>query len=302
MHAEQPRNPGTPLDLHAVEARAFDDTRLGSEAREIAARFDPSPDDRTRWLLRAVACMDLTTLSGDDTPQRVRALCARARQPMHADFLERLGAADLTVAAVCVYHAMIAPALAALNGSGIPVSAVAAGFPHGLSPLSARVAEIEASVAAGATEIDVVIARHLALSADWPALYEEIRTFREACGTAHMKVILATGELGSLSTVACASQVAMQAGADFIKTSTGKEKVNATLPAALIMLREIRGYHAATGFRVGFKPAGGISTAALALDYLALVRAELSDEWITPALLRFGASSLLDDIEANLSA
>jgi len=292
-----PRNPGQPLDLGLIQATRIDETALTTQAAGIAAA---PPPDRTWDLLRAVACMDLTTLSGDDTAARVQQLCARAQQPLPDSVLTRHGACGLTVAAICVYHQMIAPARAALSGSGLPVATVSAGFPHGLSPFDTRVAEIRASVAAGATEIDIVIARHLALTGDWPALYEEIRAFRTACGDAHLKVILATGELGTLTTVARASQVAMMAGADFIKTSTGKEKVNATPPVALTMLRQIATYHARTGFRVGFKPAGGISTASAALGYMALMRAELGEDWLTPALFRFGASSLLGDIETVL--
>lgn len=291
-----PRNPGQPLDLVLVLATQIDETALTAEAADIAASATGSTQD----LLRAVACMDLTTLSGDDTPARVQQLCARARQPLPDAVLARHGATGLTVAAICVYHQMIAPALDALSNSGIPVATVSAGFPHGLSPFDTRVAEIRASVAAGATEIDIVIARHHALTGDWPALYDEIRAFRTACGDAHLKVILATGELGTLTTVARASQVAMMAGADFIKTSTGKEKTNATPPVALTMLQQIAAYHARTGFRVGFKPAGGISTADAALGYMALVEPELGEDWLTPALFRFGASSLLGDIEMVL--
>lgn len=295
------RNPGQPFDQDLVLSITVDTPTIEAEAEATAARFTPEGADQTSWLLRAIGCMDLTTLSGDDTPERVQRLCARARQPMPETALQRYNAAGLTTASVCVYHEMIVHALEALVGSDIPVAAVSAGFPHGLSPLSLRIAEIEASVAAGATEIDIVIARRHALLGDWSALYEEIRAFRTACGDAHMKVILATGELGSLTTIARASQVAMMAGADFIKTSTGKEKVNATLPAALTMLRQIAGYHARTGFQIGFKPAGGISTARAALDYIALVEAELGEAWITPTLFRFGASSLLDDIEVVLA-
>ena len=296
-------NDRTPLDLDLVAARQYDAAAVTARAEAIVAGGDLPDDARAARLLRAVACMDLTTLSGDDTAARVRDLCARARAPLPPAVLARHGVKDaISVAAVCVYHQMIAPARAALAGCDIPVAAVSAGFPHGLSPLSVRVAEVEASVAEGAAEIDIVIPRHLALSGDWPTLYDEIRRLRRACGDAHLKVILSTGELGTLTTVARTAQVAMMAGADFIKTSTGKEKVNATLPVSLTMLDEIAAHHARTGHRVGFKPAGGISTARDALAYMALVEAVLGAAWLTPDLFRFGASSLLQDIEATLAA
>ncbi len=252
------------------------------------------------WLLRAVTMIDLTTLSGDDTPGRVRRLCAKARQPVRADILAALDMPPITTAAVCVYHEMVAPAVDALAGSGIPVAAVSTGFPAGLSPFPLRVAEIGASLAAGAREIDIVISRRHVLTGNWQALYDEVREFRAACGPAHMKTILATGELGSLRNVARASLVCMMAGADFIKTSTGKESVNATLPVSLVMMRMIRDYHSRTGVRVGYKPAGGISKAKDALTYLTLLKEELGDPWLSRDLFRFGASSLLGDIERQL--
>jgi len=241
----------------------------------------------------AVACMDLTTLRGDDTEVRVRALCGRARKPLAHD-------PDAHVAAVCVHHVMIPAAIDALAGSGIPVAAVAAGFPHGLSPLSTRIAEIEESVAAGATEIDIVIRRGHALTGDWQALHDEVAAFRAACGTAHMKAILATGELADATMIARAAHVCIAAGADFIKTSTGFETVNATLPAGAAILSTIAAWHRQTGVRIGFKAAGGISTAEQALDWIALVRAMLGDAWLSPTLFRIGASRLLDDIADRL--
>jgi len=246
--------------------------------------------------------MDLTTLEGSDTPGRVRRLAAKARQPVRADLLEALGAHDLglRVAAVCVYHELIGAAREALSGSGIPVAAVAAGFPHGLSPLAMRIGEIEASVAEGAQEIDIVITRGHVLRGDWPVLYEEVRAFREACGPAHLKTILATGELATLRNVAQASLVCMMAGADFIKTSTGKEATNATLPVGLTMVRSIRAYAERTGYAVGFKPAGGVRKAKEALVWLSLIKEELGREWLEPERFRFGASSLLGDIERQL--
>jgi len=254
------------------------------------------------WLLRAISCMDLTTLSGDDTPGTVRRLCAKARTPVRGDLLRALGADELglTVGAVCVYHAYVPVAVDALRGTDIPVAAVSTGFPAGLSPLAQREAEIRASVAEGAREIDVVITRAHVLTGDWPALHDEVRRFRDACGDAHLKVILATGELATLTNVARASQVAMMAGADFIKTSTGKESVNAILPVGLVMARQIRDYHERTGHLVGFKPAGGIRTAKQSLDWLLLMKEELGDRWLRPDLFRFGASGLLTDVERQL--
>ncbi|MFQ5623506.1 MAG: deoxyribose-phosphate aldolase, partial [Paracoccaceae bacterium] len=245
---------------------------------------------------------DLTTLAGDDTKARVRRLCQKACNPIRADITEALGISELgiTTGAVCVYHEMIETAAAALEGSAIPVAAVSTGFPAGLSPFALRVKEIEASVAAGASEIDIVISRRHVLGGDWQRLYDEIRTFREACGEAHLKTILATGELGTLRNVARASMVCMMAGADFIKTSTGKETVNATLPVSLTMIRAIRDYREATGFSVGYKPAGGVSNAKTALNYLFLMKEELGRPWLNRDLFRFGASSLLGDIERQL--
>jgi deoxyribose-phosphate aldolase len=253
-------------------------------------------------LLRAVTLIDLTTLSGDDTPGNVRRLCAKARHPLRPDLEAALGVAHLhpTVAAICVYHAMVPTAVAALEGSGIPVAAVSTGFPAGLSPFALRVQEIGASLQAGAREIDVVITRGHVLTGQWERLYDEVRTFRAACGEAHLKVILATGELATLTNVARASWVAMQAGADFIKTSTGKEGVNATLPVSLAMVRQIREYRERTGFCVGYKPAGGIRTAKQALEFLMLMNEELGRDWLEPHLFRFGASSLLTDLERQL--
>jgi deoxyribose-phosphate aldolase len=246
--------------------------------------------------------MDLTTLQSDDTPGRVQRLCAKARRPVRQDLLEALGVGDLDlkVAAVCVYHAFVETAIRALQGSGIRVAAVSTGFPAGLSPLPQRLAEIEASVAAGAQEIDVVITRAHVLTGNWAALYDEVKGFRAAAGQAHVKTILGTGELGTLRNVARASALCMMAGADFIKTSTGKEAVNATLPVGLVMARAIREYHQRTGVWVGLKPAGGIRSARQALEWLAMVKEELGDRWLRPDLFRFGASSLLTDIERQL--
>jgi deoxyribose-phosphate aldolase len=271
-------------------------------AATLGARRTVKKEWQAAWLLRAVTLMDLTTLSGDDTPGRVRRLCAKARQPVRPDLIEALGVQGLPirVAAVCVYHAMIETAVEALAGSGIPVAAVSTGFPAGLSPFQQRVDEIRASVRAGADEIDIVITRAHVLTGDWPALYDEVRAFREASGDAHIKTILATGELGTLRNVARASLVCMMAGADFIKTSTGKESVNAVLPVGLVMTRMIREYLERTGHRVGFKPAGGIRAAKDALTWLTLMKEELGRPWLGSELFRFGASTLLTDIERQL--
>jgi deoxyribose-phosphate aldolase len=297
-----PRNPGMALDLDWVRAVRVDRSASERRAATLTTRRSVKRDAQAGWLLRAITLMDLTTLAGDDTPGRVRRLCAKAVAPVRGDLLAALGMADvpLTVGAVCVYHAMVPTAVEALSGSGVPVAAVSTGFPAGLSPRETRLAEIRASVAAGAEEIDVVINRQQALAGDWHALYDELRLFRDACGPAHLKVILATGELGTLRTVARASLVAMMAGADFIKTSTGKEGVNATLPVSLTMVRAIRDYAERTGQAVGFKPAGGIRTASDALAWMILMREELGRRWLQPDLFRFGASGLLSDIERQL--
>ena len=296
----EPRNPGVDLDMDWVRGAQANTSAIERRAASLPGRRSVKKDHQAAWLLRAISCIDLTTLSGDDTTDRVGRLCAKARQPVRADLLASLGMDTLTVGAVCVYHDMIASAVKALEGSGIPVAAVSTGFPAGLSPFHLRVEEIRESVKAGAQEIDIVISRRHVLSGDWQALYDEMRVFRDACGDAHVKAILATGELGTLRNVARASLVCMMAGADFIKTSTGKESVNATLPITLVMIRAIRAYHARTGYRVGYKPAGGISKAKDALVYLALIKEELGDRWLRPDLFRFGASSLLGDIERQL--
>jgi deoxyribose-phosphate aldolase len=299
---EPARNPGTALDLDLVRALRVNRSAVERRAATIPTRRTVKKEWQAAWLLRAITCMDLTTLQGDDTAGNVLRLCAKARQPVRHDLIEALGVADLgiRVGAVCVYHAFVAAAVKALEGSGIPVAAVSTGFPAGLNPLPQRVEEIRASLVAGAREIDVVITRAHALAGDWEALYDEIRAFRDACGPAHMKVILGTGDLATLANVARASQVAMMAGADFIKTSTGKEPVNATLPVGVVMTRQIRDYHERTGHAVGFKPAGGIRKAKQALDWLILMKEELGDRWLRNDLFRLGASALLTDIERQL--
>ncbi|MFQ5972584.1 MAG: deoxyribose-phosphate aldolase [Alphaproteobacteria bacterium] len=300
--AELERNPGTELELDRVRGVRANLSAVERRTATMTRRRSIKQDAQAAWLLKAITCIDLTSLAGDDTPGRVGRLCAKARRPVRADLLEALGMGGrpLHVGAVCVYHRMVPTAVAALEGSGIPVAAVSAGFPAGLSPLPQRVEEIEASVAAGAREIDIVITRTHVLTGNWQALYDEVRAFREACGPAHMKAILGTGDIATLRNVARASMVAMMAGADFIKTSTGKEGVNATLPVGLVMVRAIRAYRELTGYKVGFKPAGGISTARDVLAYLTLMKEELGRAWLEPALFRIGASSLLADIERQL--
>jgi deoxyribose-phosphate aldolase len=297
-----PRPEAIALDLRWVHATTINRSAVERRCASHVARRSVKQDYQLAWLLRAITCIDLTTLAGDDTVGTVQRLCAKARQPVRHDLLDALGMSTQTihVGAVCVYHEMVSTAVAALAGSGIPVAAVSTGVPAGVSPFETRVREIELSVAAGANEIDIVISRRHVLEGNWQALYDEIKTFRAACGDAHMKTILATGELGTLTDVARASLVCMMAGADVIKTSTGKEPTNATLPVSLVMLRAIREFHQRTGQIVGFKPAGGIRTAKQALDWLLLVDDELGREWLDASRFRFGASALLGDIERQL--
>ena len=297
-----PRNPGTPLDLDHVQAVHVNRSAVERRAATIGTRRSVKKEWQLAWLLKAITLIDLTTLAGDDTPGNVKRLCAKARRPVRQDLLEALGADKLPIrtGAVCVYHELVRTAVHELEGSGIPVAAVSTGFPAGLVPLDTRLEEIRRSVKDGAQEIDIVIHRAQVLTNDWRGLYGELKAMREACGEAHMKAILATGELGTLRNVAKASWVAMMAGSDFIKTSTGKEAVNATLPFTLVMIRAIREYGELTGHKVGYKPAGGIRTAKQALEYLALMKDELGREWLEPDLFRFGASALLSDIERQL--
>jgi deoxyribose-phosphate aldolase len=296
------RNPGIALDQAWVEEGRINRSAVERRAATIGTRRTVKKEWQAGWLLRAVSCIDLTTLAGDDTPGNVRRLCAKARNPVRGDVLERLGADALGihVGAVCVYHEMVETAVQALKGTGVPVAAVSTGFPAGMTPLDLRLREIEESVRAGADEIDIVISRRHVLTGQWRLLYDEVAAFREACGDAHMKTILATGELGTLTNVHRASLVCMMAGADFIKTSTGKEPVNATLPVGLVMARAIRDYRERTGYAVGLKPAGGIRTAKQALEWLFLMKEELGVDWTGPRLFRFGASALLTDIERQL--
>ena len=296
------RNPGIALDLDWVDAVQVNRSAVERRCSSLTKRRSIKKEWQAAWLLKAIRCMDLTTLSSDDTPDRVRRLCSKALRPLKQELSNDLGitSLNLTVGAVCVYHALVETAAKALKGSNIPVAAVSTGFPHGLSPLPRRIEEIRDSVSAGALEIDIVITRAHVFSGNWEALYQEIKSFREACGDSHLKTILGTGELGSLRNVAKASLVCMMAGADFIKTSTGKEPQNATLPVSLVMLRMIRDYHQKTRHKVGFKPAGGIRTAKQALEWQILMNEELGREWLEPELFRFGASGLLTDIERQL--
>jgi deoxyribose-phosphate aldolase len=295
------RNPGIDLDTSFFTYIRINTPAVERRAATLPVRRSLKKDWQAAWLLNAVRCIDLTTLAGDDTPDRVARLCAKARRPISADLLAAMGVEGLTTGAVCVYPTMVAAAKTALGNSGIPVASVATGFPAGLMPLDLRLAEIRYAVDQGADEIDIVITRAHVLRADWGALYDELRAMRAACGTARMKSILATGDLKSLENVARASHVAMQAGSDWIKTSTGKEGVNATLPVSLVMCRAIRDYCTRTGHKVGFKPAGGLRTAKDAISWQVLMREELGRDWLSPDLFRIGASSLLGDIERQIS-
>lgn len=301
--ANMERNRGMSLDLDWAKAVRVNKSAVRRRIGTLAGRRSVKKAHQAAWLLRAITMIDLTTLEGNDTAGRVQRLCAKARQPLRRDLVETLGVADmgLTVGAVCVYPNRVRDAVMALHGSEIPVAAVSTGFPSGQTPLTNRLEEAERLVEAGAAEIDMVIGREYVHTGNWEAIYEQVQAFRQACGeTAHLKTILETGELGTLTKVYTASMVAMMAGADFIKTSTGKTKVNATLPVGLVMCRAIREYHGRTGFKVGFKPAGGIRKAKDALNWLVLIKEELGDEWLSNALFRFGASSLLGDIERQL--
>ena len=302
--AGQPLTPnkGMPLDLDRVDQIRVNKSAAERRAQTLVTRRTVKKDWQIAWLLRAITCMDLTTLSSDDTEERIRRLCAKARQPIQGELVKRLGieGLDLKVAAVCVYHVFVEAAARALEGTGIHVAAVSTGFPAGLSPMKERVAEVRRSVEVGADEIDVVITRGLVFGGRWRELYDEIAAFRDACGPAHLKVILGTGDLMTLRNVARASWVAMMAGADFIKTSTGKETVNATLPVGLVMCRAIREYGEETGFAVGLKPAGGLRTAKQSIEWLELLKEELGNSWLNADRFRLGASSMLGDIERQL--
>ena len=296
------RNPGIDFSLDLISSISVNRSAVERRCANYGPRRSIKKENQAAWLLKAITLMDLTTLSGDDTVARVRRLCSKARQPISINLEKELGieSLNLSVAAVCVYHDMLDAAKQAIKGSSINLAAVSTGFPAGLSPLPLRLQEIEYSVNEGANEIDIVISRRHVLEGNWKALYEEVKMFREQCGDAHMKTILATGELGNLTNIAKASQICMMAGADFIKTSTGKESVNATLPVSLVMVRMIRDFYIKTGISVGFKAAGGISDTKTALLYMTMIKEELGRRWLEPDLFRFGASSLLGDIERQL--
>lgn len=296
------RNEGIPFDANLFKDININRSAVERRSSTLAKRRSVKKQWQAAWLLKAITCIDLTTLSGDDTQGNVLRLCAKAKSPVRLDVLKAMEMQDenIQVAAVCVYHNLIKDAVKGLKGSSIPIAAVSTGFPAGNIPLKEKIRQIEISVAAGAKEIDIVVSRNLILQSDWKRLYNEVVACRKACGDAHMKTILATGEIPTYTKVAKASWVCMMAGADFIKTSTGKEPVNATIPVSLVMIRTIREYHELTGYKVGFKPAGGISKAKQAVNWLVLIKEELGNDWLTPDLFRFGASSLLGDIERQL--
>jgi deoxyribose-phosphate aldolase len=294
------RNSGMELDMGLIDKIRINKSAVERRASTLGTRRTVKKEWQAAWLLKAITCIDLTTLAGDDTEGNVSRLCSKARKPVREDILLELGMKPITVGAVCVYHNLVPTAIKTLEGSSIPVAVVSTGFPAGQITDEQKIKEIKASVAAGAKEIDIVISRANVLTGNWKALYKEVKAFREACGNAHMKTILATGELATLTNIAKASQVCMMAGADFIKTSTGKESVNATLPVSLVMVRAIRDYYERTGFKVGFKPAGGIRTAKDAVTWLILIKEELGNDWLNNSLFRFGASGLLADIERQL--
>lgn len=298
------RNPGVDLDLEWVSKVRVNTHAVLKRAQHIQAQKIPKKQWQAAWLLKAVTCIDLTTLAGDDTPSNVHRLCLKAVQPVRGDLLQAMDMHDkgVTTAAVCVYPSRVADAVRTLKAakSKLPVASVATGFPAGQTPLETRLQEVRLAVADGASEIDIVINRTLAITGEWEEMYDEISQFRKACGSAHMKTILAIGELGTFTNVYKASLVAMMAGSDFIKTSTGKESVNATYPVAIVMARAIRDYHLYTGYKVGFKPAGGIRTAQESLVWLTLIKEELGNDWLSPLLFRLGASSLLADIERQI--
>ena len=296
------RNGGIPFDASIFEKININRSAVERRASTLTKRRSVKKEWQAAWLLKAVTCIDLTTLAGDDTKGNVYRLCAKAKSPVRPDLLAAMGMEkeNIHTGAVCVYHNLIPYAKDALGDSNIPIAAVSTGFPAGQISLEQKIKQIELSVAAGAKEIDIVISRNLVLMSDWKGLYDEMAAYRKACGEAHMKTIFATGEIPTYTKVAKTSWVCMMAGADFIKTSTGKESVNATLPVSLVMVRAIREYYEMTGYKVGFKPAGGIRKAKQALEWLILIKEELGNEWLTPDLFRFGASSLLGDIERQL--
>ena len=295
------RNPGMPLELDWIKNINVNLSAVQKRVSTLTKRRSIKKEWQVAWLIKAITCIDLTTLSGDDTQGNVKRLCAKAKNPIRNDLLELTGINQkITTGAVCVYHELVEFAVSQLKGFDIPVAAVSTGFPAGLTPYEQKIEEIKASVSSGAKEIDIVITRKHVLNNEWEKLYSEISGYREACGDAHMKAIIATGDLSTLRNVAKASMVCMMAGADFIKTSTGKESTNATLTVGLTMVRQIRDFYDRTGVKIGFKPAGGIKKAKDALNWLILIKEELGEDWLNPNLFRFGASSLLSDIERQI--
>ena len=279
------------INLSAVERRTVSLTKRRTVKKEYQAA----------WLLKSITLLDLTTLSGDDTFGKVDRLCQKALQPISLNILNslELEGENILVGAVCVYHNLVSHAKKQLQDK-LPIAAVSTGFPAGLSSFETRKKEITNSIKAGADEIDIVINRAYVLQNDWQRLYDEVRTFKEIAKDKKIKTILGVGDLETMRNVAKASLVCMMAGADFIKTSTGKEKINANLNNSLVMLRMIREFYDYSGKKIGFKPAGGISTAKSVLEFLILVYEELGNTWVNPSLLRIGASSLLIDIERQL--
>ncbi|ODN04962.1 Deoxyribose-phosphate aldolase [Orchesella cincta] len=298
-------NPGIAFDPVHLSVNFILENEVKKQAGQIiSSRVGlVKGESAAAWLLKAVTCIDLTTLAGDDTEANVLRLCHKALNPIRKDILMKLNLEILlTCGAVCVYPARVEDAYNTLQTakSDLPVASVATGFPAGQTTLRTKLVEIEDAVAAGASEIDVVISRRHAIIGDWETLYDELKQMRKACGKAHMKTILAVGELSTFKDVYIASMVAMMAGSDFIKTSTGKESVNATLPVGLIMCLAIKDYQKVTGYKVGLKPAGGLRTCQDAINWLILVKECLGNEWLNPTLFRIGASGLLSDIEKEL--
>ena len=289
------------LDINWINNLKVNLSAIERRTSTITKRRTVKKDYQVAWLLKAVTLLDLTTLEGDDTFGKVDKLCAKGMNPISNTILDNLGLSknSVHVGAVCVYHNLVQHAQEILKNK-LPVASVSTGFPAGLSSFQTRKKEIINSIHSGAKEIDVVINRTYVLRNEWKKLYDEIKDFKLAAKTRKLKVILGTGEIGTLKNVAKASLVAMMAGADFIKTSTGKEKTNANLNNSLVMLRMIREFYEYTGKKIGFKPAGGISTAKEVLNYLILMYEELGSEWMHPSLFRIGASRLLIDIERQL--
>jgi deoxyribose-phosphate aldolase len=285
----------TSAEASRVVAHATAVDAVGLEGRAAALATRSIKRDAKLWALDlAIRCMDLTTLEGTDTTGKIVALCAKAVRP------DPLAPQVPSVGAVCLYPQLVPVAVEQLAGTGVAVASVAGGFPSGLGPLEARLQEVRDVAASGADEIDIVLNRSLFLGGRYAEAFEELVAAREAAGTTHLKVILETGELGSYDRIRQASMLAMAAGADFIKTSTGKIGVNATLPSALCMMEAARDFHRQTGRKVGIKVAGGVRRSKQAIQYLVLLHETLGPDWMTPARFRIGASSLLNDVLMQL--